>query len=90
MGRRNAPWWGVTARLVAVPDDSALLELEPAFACCVSSAVRSLFALDILALLFASPMPARTLPVATPIMPRPFVWSYEPTSSSTSPKTMRF
>ena len=41
-------------------------------------------------LLFASPIPARTFPVATPIIPKPLVWSYAPTSSSASPKAMRF
>ncbi len=39
---------------------------------------------------FASPKLARTFPVLTPIMPRPFVWSNAPTSSSASPNAMRF
>src|SRR6267142_2878091 len=39
---------------------------------------------------FASPKLARTFPVPTPIMPRPFVSSNEPTSSSASPNAMRF
>lgn len=39
---------------------------------------------------FASPRLARTLPVDTPIMPRPFVSSNAPTSSSASPNAMRF
>ena len=41
-------------------------------------------------MLFASPIPARTFPVATPIIPRPLVSPYAPTSSSASPKAMRF
>jgi hypothetical protein len=39
---------------------------------------------------FASPKLARTFPVLTPIMPRPFVSSNAPTSSSASPNAMRF
>lgn len=38
----------------------------------------------------ASPAPARTLPEADPIMPRPLVSSYAPVSSSASPNFMRF
>lgn len=39
-------------------------------------------------LLFASPTFALTFP--DPIIPRPFVWSNAPTSSSTSPNAIRF
>jgi hypothetical protein len=39
--------------------------------------------------LFDSPKFARTFPVLTPIMPRPFVSSNAPTSSSTSPNAIR-
>jgi len=38
----------------------------------------------------ASPKLARTFPVLTPIMPRPFVSSNAPTSSSASPNAIRF
>lgn len=40
--------------------------------------------------LFDSPTLARTFPVLTPIMPRPFVSSNAPTSSSASPNAIRF
>jgi hypothetical protein len=40
--------------------------------------------------LFDSPKLARTFPVLTPIMPRPFVSSNAPTSSSASPNAIRF
>ncbi len=40
--------------------------------------------------LFDSPTLARTFPVPTPIMPRPFVSSNAPTSSSASPNAIRF
>jgi hypothetical protein len=39
---------------------------------------------------FSSPKLARTFPVLTPIMPRPFVSSNAPTSSSASPNAIRF
>ena len=98
----DSPWAGVTLNDVAVPEiwaawaDRVIAAVLSLFAFESFATMNSEY-LSLLhrprqhsPRLLASPIPARTLPVPTPMRPRPLVWSNAPTSSSASPNAIRF